>query len=63
MVENTTTLHPGGVAYLVEGPLDAITADRVSGGMPAGAAPLGTALTEAQPGQLRTTPGAAAIGS
>jgi DNA primase len=56
---NTATLDRGGLAVLVEGPIDALAVDLASGGMMAGLAPLGTALTEHQAGQLADALGAA----
>ena len=52
LADNTGTLDRGGLAVLVEGPLDALAVDLASGGTMAGLAPLGTALTEQQAGQL-----------
>lgn len=52
LLENTGTLDRGGLAVLVEGPIDALAVDLASGGMLAGIAPLGTALTERQVAQL-----------
>ncbi len=52
---NAATLDRGGLAVLVEGPVDALAVDLASGGMMAGLAPLGTALTEHQARQLADT--------
>jgi len=58
LVENTAMLSRGGLAVLVEGPVDALAVDLASGGMMAGIAPLGTALTNGQAGQIRDALGA-----
>jgi len=55
---NAATLDRGGLAVLVEGPVDALAVDLASGGMMAGLAPLGTALTEHQARQLADALGA-----
>ncbi len=55
---NTATLDRGGLAVLVEGPIDALAVDLASGGMMAGLTPLGTALTGHQAGQLADALGA-----
>ena len=46
-------LDRGGVAVLVEGPIDALAVEAATGGSMAGVAVLGTALTDAQAGRLR----------
>jgi DNA primase catalytic core len=53
LVEAAATLDRGGVAVLVEGPLDALAVEAATGGSKAGVAVLGTALTDAQAGRLR----------
>jgi DNA primase len=53
LAEAAATLDRGGVAVLVEGPLDALAVEAATGGSMAGIAVLGTALTEAQAGRLR----------
>ena len=58
LAENTDLLGRGGLAVLVEGPLDALAVDRAARGTMAGLAPLGTALTDAQAGQVRALLGA-----
>ena len=47
LAENREVLNRGGLAVLVEGPLDALAVDVASGGTMAGIAPLGTAFTSA----------------
>ncbi|MDT0262459.1 toprim domain-containing protein [Jatrophihabitans lederbergiae] len=59
LAENTAVLDRGGLGVLVEGPIDALAVDLASGGMMAGLAPLGTALTDHQAGQLADALGAA----
>jgi len=58
LVEAAATLDRGGVAVLVEGPLDALAVEAATGGSKAGVAVLGTALTDAQAGRLRDALGA-----
>jgi len=58
LAENAATLDRGGLAVLVEGPIDALAVDLASGGMMAGLAPLGTALTDHHAGQLADALGA-----
>jgi len=53
LAEAAATLDRGGVAVLVEGPLDALAIGAATGGSMAGVAVLGTALTDAQAGRLR----------
>ena len=52
LVDNAAVLDRGGLAVVVEGPLDALAVDLASNGMLAGVAPLGTALTDSQAAQL-----------
>jgi DNA primase catalytic core len=59
LAANAAVLDRGGLAVLVEGPIDALAVDLASGGMMAGLAPLGTALTDHQAGQLADALGAA----
>ena len=54
LVDNAAVLDRGGLAVVVEGPLDALAVDLASNGMLAGVAPLGTALTDSQAAQLAT---------
>jgi DNA primase len=58
LAEAAATLDRGGVAVLVEGPLDALAVEAATGGSMAGVAVLGTALTDAQAGRLRDALGA-----
>jgi DNA primase catalytic core len=53
LAEAAAALDRGGVAVLVEGPLDALAVEAATGGSMAGVAVLGTALTDAQAGRLR----------
>ena len=55
LAANAAALDRGGLAVLVEGPIDALAVDLAAGGMMAGLAPLGTALTEHQARQLADT--------
>ena len=52
LAENAGTLDRGGLAVLVEGPLDALAVDVASRGTMAGVALVGTALTNAHASQL-----------
>src|SRR5664280_3066790 len=52
LTEDTGTLDRGGLAVLVEGPLDALAVEHATAGAMAGVAPLGTTLTTTQAGQL-----------
>ena len=52
LAETTGTLNRGGLAVIVEGPIDAVAVNVASGGTMAGVASLGTALTSAQAAQL-----------
>ena len=52
LAEHRDLLTRGGLAVLVEGPLDALAVDLASHGAMTGLAPLGTSLTATQAGQL-----------
>ncbi len=52
LAENSGTLDRGGLAVIVEGPMDALAVDVASRGTMAGVALVGTALTNAHAGQL-----------
>ena len=58
LTEATGTLDRGGLAVLVEGPLDALAVEHATAGAMAGVAPLGTTLTTTQAGQLGAVLGA-----
>lgn len=58
LAENTDLLRRGGLAVLVEGPLDALAVDHAAQGTMAGLAPLGTAFTDTQAAQIRERLGA-----
>ncbi len=58
LAEGRAALDRGGLAVVVEGPIDALAVDVASGGMMSGLAPLGTALTDTHAAQLRTALGA-----
>src|SRR5664280_1396985 len=58
LTEASGTLDRGGLAVLVEGPLDALAVEHASAGAMAGVAPLGTTLTTTQAGQLGAVLGA-----
>src|SRR5664280_2064281 len=52
LTEAAGTLDRGGLAVLVEGPLDALAVEHATAGAMAGVAPLGATLTTIQAGQL-----------
>ena len=58
LTEASGTLDRGGLAVLVEGPLDALAVEHATAGAMAGVAPLGTTLTTTQAGQLGAVLGA-----
>jgi DNA primase catalytic core len=58
LAENTDLLRRGGLAVLVEGPLDALAVDHAAQDTMAGLAPLGTAFTDTQAAQIRAHLGA-----
>ncbi len=58
LTEAADALHRGGLAVVVEGPIDALAVDATSGGRMAGVAPLGTAMTDTHAAQLRAALGA-----
>jgi len=57
LAEGAAALEQGGVAVLVEGPIDALAVDVASGGKMAGVAPLGTAMTDTHAAALRAALG------